>query len=124
MLSKFKFEMKPEAVVCPSVAIQTTDGTVHRLHVVEEDIAEALVVLGDRAWVGPVTMRLTRPLCGSGKFAGCRTEHLLVEAEPRTVSISVILNEPTTFQFTRQEFCRHLRGIMKELNKLREGCTA
>ncbi|ECK0461411.1 hypothetical protein FQS46_14530 [Salmonella enterica subsp. enterica] len=119
MTDKFKFEMTPEtANVEPQIRLRVRDDE-YCLAVVEEDLAEALLLLGDREWLGTLTIRLKRPLVGGGMFAGCCTNSLLVDVDARTVSLSVILDYPVTFSYSRLEFSRHLRHAMKELSKAR-----
>ncbi|EED6471960.1 hypothetical protein [Salmonella enterica] len=102
----------------PQIRLRVRDDE-HCLAIVEEDLAEALLLLGNREWLGTLTIRLKRPLVGRGMFAGCCTNSLLVEVDARTVSLSVILDYPVTFTYSRLEFSRYLRHAMKELSKAR-----
>lgn len=119
MTDKFKFEMTPETTnVEPLIRLRVRDDE-YCLAIVEEDLAEALLLLGNREWLGTLTIRLKRPLVGRGMFAGCCTNSLLVEVDARTVSLSLILDYPATFTYSRLEFSRWLRRAMKELSKVR-----
>ncbi|EBE0916454.1 hypothetical protein EXP36_00160 [Salmonella enterica subsp. enterica serovar Weltevreden] len=117
---KFQFKMEAAVSVQPILRIKTAAGAEHTLAVVEEDIAGALLQLGDREYLGPITMRLRQPVFGQGKISSWRMDSLLLEAEPRTVSLMFIGEEPLTITLDRQKLCRYLRETMKEIARIKE----
>ncbi|HHS7556391.1 TPA: hypothetical protein ACTPQ1_004683 [Salmonella enterica] len=117
--NKYQFKMDAMTTVHATIRI-SAQGRERSMTIVEEDILPALLQLGDREYLGPVTMRLRQPVFGEGKLAGWRMDNLLVEAEPRTVSLMFIGEEPMPISVDRQKFCRWLREALKEIARVKD----
>ncbi|QVW55148.1 hypothetical protein pEaSNUABM29_00104 [Erwinia phage pEa_SNUABM_29] len=91
-----------------------------KLHLVQEDVVGLLDFLNDRNRVGYYTLRLSTPFIGSGMFAGVKTEHLVVDVEPRTVTITLITSSLQQHTYGRKDLTLYLRELNKMLQKDKE----
>lgn len=91
-----------------------------QLALVEEDVTGLLEFLNDRNRVGVFPLRLSKPYIGSGMFAGVKTEHLVVDIEARTVTITLITSSLQQHTYGRKDLTVYLRELNKMIQKGKE----
>ncbi|QVW28570.1 hypothetical protein pEaSNUABM8_00073 [Erwinia phage pEa_SNUABM_8] len=90
------------------------------LHLVPEDVTGLLEFLNDRNRIGTYALRLRTPFIGSGMFAGVKTEHLVVDIEARTVTITLITSSLQQHTYGRKDLTAYLRELNKIIQKDKE----
>lgn len=91
-----------------------------RLELVPEDVTGLLEFLNDRERVGVFPLRLRKPYIGSGMFSGVKTEHLVVDVEARTVTITLITSSLQQHTYGRKDLTVYLRELNKMIQKAKE----
>lgn len=91
-----------------------------RLELVPEDVTGLLEFLNDRNRIGVFPVRLSKPYIGSGMFAGVKTEHLVVDIEARTVTITLITSSLQQHTYGRKDLTAYLRELNKMIQKGKE----
>ncbi|QVW55613.1 hypothetical protein pEaSNUABM9_00017 [Erwinia phage pEa_SNUABM_9] len=91
-----------------------------QLSLIPEDVTGLLEFLNDRDRVGTYALRLRTPFIGSGMFAGVKTEHLVVDVEARTVTITLITSSLQQHTYGRKDLTLYLRELNKMIQKDKE----